>query len=72
MPQIDLTVFMSVIETLFLLTFSFYLSFMLFFSLNLFNMIKSNFYFVLGNTLNLIVLLSDSPIKQLKVELPVY
>jgi hypothetical protein len=72
MPQIDLTVFMSVIETLFYIIILFYLVFMIFFSLNLFNSIKGNFYFILGNVLSLIILLSASPIKMLKIDLSLY
>jgi len=72
MPQIDLTVFMSVIETLFYIIILFYLVFMVFFSLNLFNSIKGNFYFILGNVLSLIILLSASPIKMLKIDLSLY
>jgi hypothetical protein len=49
MPQMDPTVFFSVVETLFYSFFFCYLTFQLFYALQLFNTVKSEFYLVVSS-----------------------
>jgi hypothetical protein len=49
MPQMDSTVFFSIVETLFYSFFLCYLVFQLFYAQKLFNTAKSEFYLVIGS-----------------------